>query len=205
MSGLGLADQRAKLDAEAASRSWVDVDHVVDDGYSARTLARPGITAALQDLGAGRASTLVVARIDRLSRSLLDFVGLVERAKAEGWQLLALDSPLDTTTAQGKLLANLLASFAEFERELISQRTAAALAVLKARGVRLGRPRLLPDATALRIAADRQAGHTLRHIADDLNREGVATATGARWHVSTVVSTLRSLALDDAASQRSAP
>lgn len=195
-SGLGLASQRAILDTEAARRGWDDVDHVVDDGYSAKTLARPGIAAALDDLAGGRASVLVVAKVDRLSRSLLDFVGLVELARHQRWQLVALDSPLDMTSPQGRLMANVMASFAEFERELISQRTAAAMAALKAQGARLGRPRLLSAATAARIAAARAGGRSLRQIVDDLNAEEVPSATGGRWHLSTVVGTLRSLALD---------
>jgi len=84
---------------------------------------RPGLASALEQLDADQADTLVVSKLDRLSRSLLDFAALVERSRRNGWTLVALDLAVDTTTPSGEMLANVLAAFAQFERRLIGQRT----------------------------------------------------------------------------------
>ncbi len=83
-SGLGLANQRRAIAQEAQQRHWSNIEFVTDDGYSAKSLARPGISAALARLRRGEAGVLVVSKLDRLSRSLLDFAGLMETAKREG-------------------------------------------------------------------------------------------------------------------------
>lgn len=201
VSGLGLADQRAVIDAEAARRGWDAVEYVTDDGYSAKSLARPGIADALDRLRAGEAGVLVVSKIDRLSRSVHDFTGLIATAKREGWSLVVLDLALDMSTPNGKFMASVLASVSELERDLISARTSAALAQLKANGKRLGRPRTMPESVTERIVREREQGRTFAAIADALNADGVPTARGgARWYRSTVKAVLESAALDLAAS-----
>lgn len=95
-------------------------------------------------LGNGQASVLVVSKLDRLSRSLLDFATLMDRAKREGWELVVLDLAIDTTVPSGQLVANVMAAFAEHERQLIGARTSAALQQLKAQGKRLVRARFRP-------------------------------------------------------------
>lgn len=148
-------------------------------------------------LGKSQASVLVVSKLDRLSRSLLDFATLMDRAKREGWELVVLDLAIDTTVPSGQLMANVMAVFAEYERQLIGARTSAALQQLKAQGKRLGRPRTLPTEVTARIVAARGEGQTLAGIAEGLNRDGVATARGgARWHASTVRAVLQSADLD---------
>jgi DNA invertase Pin-like site-specific DNA recombinase len=69
---------------------------------------RPGLEAALEAIERGEADTLVVAKLDRLSRSLLDFAGIMDRSRRKGWSLVALDLALDTTTPSGELMANTL-------------------------------------------------------------------------------------------------
>jgi DNA invertase Pin-like site-specific DNA recombinase len=140
----------------------------------------------------GRVATaLVVAKLDRLSRSLLDFAALMERGRRSGWALVALDLGVDTTTPSGEMMANVLAVFAQFERRLIGQRTREALAVKRSQGVRLGRPPTLSDATLRLIGRHRLRGETLAAIAQRLNRDGIATAHGGcQWHVSAVQSAL---------------
>lgn len=199
-SGLGLADQRAKLEAEAERRGWSVVCLLEDDGYSAKTLDRPGVAEALRMLADGEADVLAVAKLDRLSRSVADFAGLADRAQREGWTLTVLDVGVDTATPSGGLMANVVASFAQYERALIGQRTRDALAVRARQGVRLGRPVTLPGEVRGRIAAERAQGASLRAIADTLTAEGVPTAQGgARWHASTVRAVLRSAERDAAA------
>jgi DNA invertase Pin-like site-specific DNA recombinase len=203
ISGLGLADQRATIERTAKHREWDNITFVADEGYSARSLDRPGIAEALLQLANGEAGTLVVAKLDRLSRSLLDFAQLMDTARRQGWELVVLDLALDTSTPSGALMGNIMASFAEYERQLIGQRTSAALQQKKAQGARLGRPRTLDAAVSARIAAAREAGQTLTAIAGQLNDEGVPTARGGRcWFPSTVAGVLRSVALDQEARVR---
>jgi len=187
-SGAGLVAQRDAIEEACRVRGYILLEVVEEhNGVSAKSLERPGILRALAELDAGRADALMVAKLDRLSRSLRDFVTTMERARKKGWAIIALDTPVDTTTAMGEGMANMVATFAQIERRLIGERTKAALAVKKAQGVRLGRPRSLPDDVVARIVADRAAGLTLRAIADRLNTEGVPTALGAAsWWPNTV-------------------
>lgn len=195
-SGAGLAAQRAAILAEAERRGWNLIEVVEDAGYSAKDLRRPGIQAALEALKRHKADTLVVAKLDRLSRSMLDFAGLMDRATREGWALVALDLGVDTSTPSGEMMANVLATFGQFERRLISQRTKDALAQKRAEGVKLGRHVAMPESVRARIAAERRAGRTLAAIADGLNGDEIPTTNGgSRWYPSTVQSALKSVEL----------
>jgi DNA invertase Pin-like site-specific DNA recombinase len=190
-SRAGLEAQRAAILTEAERRGWHVVDVIEDAGYSGKDLKRPGIAAALDALRHKRADTLVVAKLDRLSRSMLDFAGLMATATKEHWGLVALDLGVDTSTPAGEAMANVLATFAQFERRLIAERTRDALAIRRREGVRLGRPPVMDEAVAQRICREREAGLTLQQIANGLNGEGVPTAHGGRaWYVSTVAKVL---------------
>lgn len=192
-SGAGIEAQRRAILSECERRGWRLGDVVEDVGYSAKDLRRPGIQAALEALSGHQADALVVAKLDRLSRSMLDFTAVMATAQKQGWALVALDCAVDTTTPAGEAMANVLATFAQFERRLIGQRTKDALAAKRAAGVRLGRPRQVPDDVVDRIGAERAAGGSLRGIARGLNADGVPTAHGgARWHASTVRAVLAS-------------
>jgi DNA invertase Pin-like site-specific DNA recombinase len=186
-SGAGLAAQRTAVGAACTGRGWRLVQTYEDAGISGKTMAnRPGLLAALEAIESGRASGLVVAKLDRLSRSLLDFAALMERSRRRGWALIALDLGVDTTTPSGELMATILASFAMYERRLIGVRTKEALAEKRAAGVRLGRPRVLAAATVALIAQMRREGRTLDAIADELNARCVPTAHRGSWHATTV-------------------
>jgi DNA invertase Pin-like site-specific DNA recombinase len=194
-SGAGLEAQRQAIVAECKRRGWELLEVVEDAGYSAKDLKRPGIQEALRVLREGDAKALVVAKLDRLSRSMIDFTGLMATAQKQGWALVALDCAVDTTTPAGEAMAHILATFAQFERKLISQRTRDALAVKRAEGVRLGRPVTLPARVERRIQRERGRGKTLAAIADDLNRDEVPTAQGGvRWYPATVRAVLQRLA-----------
>ena len=185
-SGLGLAAQRAAIHTECERRGWTLLE-VHEDVLSGKTLNRPGVAAALAAVESGTASTLLVAKLDRLSRSLLDFAGLMKRAQAGGWNLVALDLGIDLSTPAGEFMANVMASAAQWERRIIGQRTKDALAVRRAQGQRLGRPRVLDPDVAGRIRTAHKSGQGLSAIARELNEEGVPTAHGgACWHASTV-------------------
>ena len=135
---------------------------------------------------AGDDRALVVSKLDRLSRSMIDFTALMGVPQA-GWAVVALDCAVDTTTPAGEAMANVLATFAQFERRLIGQRTREALAAKRAQGVRLGRPPTLPASVVERIGRERKRKATLQAIAHGLNADGVPTAQGGqRWWPSTV-------------------
>lgn len=100
-----------------------------DTGASGKsTNGRPGLAEALATIDAGKADGLVIAKLDRLSRSLLDFTGLMKRSREKGWQVVALALGVDTPTATGEMVANIMASLAEWERRMIGERTKTALA-----------------------------------------------------------------------------
>src|SRR5256714_1695847 len=157
-SGAGLAAQRAAIGAECRRRGWTLVQVMEAAGYSAKDLRRPGVKIARETLRRGEAGALVVAKLDRLSRSMLDFTAVMAKASKQGWALVALDCAVDTTTPAGEAMANMLATFAQFERRLISQRTRDALAVKRAEGVRIGRPATMPEAVVSRMLGDRWKG-----------------------------------------------
>jgi DNA invertase Pin-like site-specific DNA recombinase len=180
-SGAGLAAQRATIVAECERRGLPLADIVEDAGVSAKSLDRPGLAGAVERLEAGEAAVLVVAKLDRLARSVADFANLVRLAERQGWALLACDLGVDMTSPTGGLLANVTASVAEWERKIIGTRTREALAARKAAGVRLGRPRQLDRTIARRIQAERAEGSTLQAIADRLNSEGTTTPSGRLW------------------------
>ena len=187
-SGLGLKAQLASIRQEAERRGWKLLRVYEDRGASGKCLTgRPELAEAIRVVEAGEAEALVVAKLDRLSRSLLDFASLMDRSRRKGWSLVALDLNIDTTTPNGELLANVMSSFAQFERRLIGQRTREALAQKRAEGVRLGRPRMMSDEVVGRVKELRAEGLSLRSVAEWLNAEGVPTAHGgAAWHASTV-------------------
>jgi DNA invertase Pin-like site-specific DNA recombinase len=191
-SGLGLDAQRAAITDECRRRGWELVEVFEDAGASGKRLAgRPALQDALNAVRSHEAGALVVAKLDRLSRSLLDFAALMEDARNEGWALVILDLGVDTTTPSGEMIANVMATFAQFERRLIGQRTKDALAVKKRQGVKLGRPRAVGDDVVKRIRRERKRGRSLRAIAEGLNEDRTATGHGgAKWYASTVQSVL---------------
>jgi DNA invertase Pin-like site-specific DNA recombinase len=187
-SGLGLAAQRTAIVAECERRGWELLETYEDAGASGKNMTgRPALQEALATVRSHDAGALVVAKLDRLSRSLLDFSTLMVESQEQGWALVILDLGVDTTTPSGEMIANVMATFAQFERRLIGQRTKDALAVKKRDGVQLGRPPSLSADVVKRIGRERKAGKSLRAIADGLNVDGVERAHGgARWHASTV-------------------
>jgi DNA invertase Pin-like site-specific DNA recombinase len=186
-SGLGLEAQRQAIKAACVARGWTLAAIYEDRSASGRSLARAGLTKALEAVESGEAEGLVVAKLDRISRSVVDFASLMERSRKRNWGLVALDLGVDTTTPSGELVANVMASVAQWERQVIGQRTKDALAVKKQQGVRLGRPRSLDDRVVRRIVRERKAGRPFTEIAERLNRAGVPTAQGGmQWYPATV-------------------
>jgi site-specific DNA recombinase len=185
--GVSLDAQRAKVEGYARLYDLTLVDIVVDAGQSAKTLDRPGLARALALLDAGRAAGLLVAKLDRLTRSVADAI--------------------DTRTAAGRLVLNVLMSVAQWERETIVERTRDAMRHKKGRAERVGQVpyghdlaadgrTLVPNDREQHVLAEirvrRDRGHSLRRIAAELTRIGVPTKTGnARWSHSSIADILK--------------
>jgi len=191
-SGAGLDAQRASIEDHCAKRGWEILEWAEDHASGKSLNGRPELAAAIERIESGDAQALVVAKLDRLARSVHDFSGLVAQSAKRGWSLVVIDLQLDMTEPAGKLMANILASFAEFERDLIGKRTREGLAAKRQKGVRLGRRRSLPNEVGERLARERRGGATYREIAERLNAEGVPTGRGGReWYPSTIRSAIR--------------
>lgn len=193
--GVSLEAQRAKLEAYAA---LFDLDLIaveVDAGASAKSLDRPALQRTLAAVRAGKAEAVLVAKLDRLTRSVRDLGDLVERYFASGkWALLSVGEQIDTRSAAGRLVLNLLASVAQWEREATGERTSAAMRhkaalgeytggdvpygyALGADGVNLQQE---PAEAAVMTAARelRAAGLSLRAVAAELDRRGLRSRAG---------------------------
>jgi DNA invertase Pin-like site-specific DNA recombinase len=190
--GASLDAQCTALLAEGERRNW-DVEVVRDEGLSAKTLDRPGLTSAIDRLDRGEAHALIAVRLDRISRSVADFAGLLRRAHRRDWRLVLLSPDLDTKDPAGRFTAHVLAAAAEYERDLIGSRTREGMAQRRREGVHVGRPRGLESAIVERIVAERTAGATLREIAAALEADSIPTAHGGRaWYASTIRAVLAS-------------
>jgi DNA invertase Pin-like site-specific DNA recombinase len=144
---LGLAAQEAALIEESRRRGWAPM-LVTDEDVSGSVPAadRPGLGSAIASMERG--DVLAVARLDRLSRSVLDFAEILRRAEADGWAIVVLDLGVDMTSPGGRLIAQILVAVAEWERHMISVRIKEGLAQSSKR---LGRrPGLPPIGAAAR-------------------------------------------------------
>ena len=185
-SGLGMDAQVAAITQAAERRGWELVDVLKDNGSSGTTTdGRPGLQELLERIEPGQ--VLLVAKLDRLSRSVQDAARILDLAASEGWYVVAEDVGMDTSTPAGRLVATVLAAVSEWEASVISERTSAALQAKKDAGATLGNPNRVPDETVRRIKRWRSRGWSLPKIAGKLNADKVPTAHGgAAWHPSTV-------------------
>jgi DNA invertase Pin-like site-specific DNA recombinase len=174
--------QTTDLQRDAPVAAGVDPTQLCEDYASGRLDARPGLSAALKALRAG--DTLVIWKLDRLGRDLRHLVNTVHDLTERGVGLKALTgqgAAIDTTTPAGKLIFGIFAALAEFERELIAERTRAGLAAARARGRRGGAPyKMTPAKVRLAMAA---MGQPETHIGALCRELGVTRQTLYR-HVS---------------------
>jgi len=202
------AAQEDKIRALAGLQD-LDLVTVVTDRESAKEgsiKTRPGLLEILELARCGQVSRIIVAKLDRLTRSVVDLGTLLSVLDKQGVSLAsATDTWMDTGSAAGRMILNIITSVAQWEREAIGERTATVLQFKRAHGdaynhtpygsVRKG-ARLLPapaeQAVIRRVKRMRAAGVTLRAIALRLDREKVATKKpGGQWHASTVANVLR--------------
>jgi DNA invertase Pin-like site-specific DNA recombinase len=177
-AGAGLAAQTKAIKAKAESKGW-EVVRIAKDVASGKSMnGRHSLNAALADLKAHRADAILVAKLDRLSRSVPDFGSMLEKAHKQGWHVVMVDLELDTSTPGGELVAGVLMQVAQWERRMIGLRTKEALAVKRAQGVRLGRKRIISPATERRIRQLRERGLSYEAVAACLTTENIATPSG---------------------------
>ena len=197
--GVSLAAQGERIGAYCVAQGWELTAVYLDAGASAKSLDRDGLHAALEAVQAGEADVLLTLKLDRLTRSVTDLGRLIESSREHGFQLAAVSESLDTTTAAGRMMANVLASVAQWEREACGERTAAALAHKKSIGEHVG---LIPFgfsmgadghleenaeelATIQRMKRWRRRGASYREIARRLDAAKVQTRRG-NWADRTV-------------------
>lgn len=187
-SGLGLDDQETKVVAEIKHRGWDLLEPLFVDVASGKSMKkRPSLAKALAALDAGDADVLVVSKLDRLARSVSDFTTILARANSRGWALVVVELQVDTSSPHGKMLATVLMALAEWERDMIGERTKNALGAAKRAGTQLGRPTNVSTDTVAMIRRMRTAGKSFGAIAKLLNEAAVPTAQGGkRWYPATV-------------------
>lgn len=197
--GVSLDAQVAKIKAYCELFGLKAVEVIVDAGESAKSLKRPGLQRALAMLKRKDAEGMVVCKLDRLSRSVLDWNTLIDGYFGEkaGKQLFSVNDSIDTRTAAGRLVLNVLMSVAQWEREAIGERTRDALRHKRRCGQRVGKVpygwALADDgSTLVSVPAEQDAiglirnlrseKLTLRHIAGELTAQGIPTKEGnSRW------------------------
>jgi len=134
-------DQHDELQMDALKKAGCE--RIFSDKVSGAKADRPGLQQALEFARSGDA--LVVWKLDRMGRSIIDLISLTNSMQERGIEFISLTETIDTSTANGKLFFNLMASFAEYERNLIRERTIAGLSAARARGRTGGRPRKLKN------------------------------------------------------------
>lgn len=174
-------EQILDLQLDALSKAGCDADRTYTDTISSRKAERPKLEQALDQLREG--DTLIVWRLDRLGRSLQELINLVNLIHAKGAGFKSLTENMDTTTPGGKLVFHFFAALAEFERDIIQERTRAGLAAARARGRKGGRPPLDRDPAKRKKLEMAQAlhndpSHTIGDICSTLH---ISRATLYRW------------------------
>lgn len=194
--GASLDWQKGAISEECTRRGWHLADMAADTASAGSMRGRVGLQRALQQLDRGEYDALLVARLDRLSRSVGDFAQIMERAHKRGWSIVVMDPAVDMTSPFGEAMASMAAVFAQLERRLIAQRTRDGIAEKKRQGTYRG-GRLLPQSqpvapsVAARIVALKAEGLSAREVARRLEEEGVPTARGGQWDHATVLKVLR--------------
>ena len=204
--GVSLEAQEAKIRAMAVVQGADLAEAIVDAGESAKSLKRPGMDRLLAMVDAGAVDVVIIAKLDRLTRSVADLAELLKRFERRGVSLVSVADSLDTRSAAGRLVLNIMVSVSQWEREAIGERTRDAMSHKRAKGERIGTVpfgfRMAEDGTLLeeapaeqdvlgRIRQLKAAGRTMREIADELNRQGFTTRRGTAWRFQYVAAALK--------------
>ena len=208
--GVSLEAQEAKIRAMATVQGTELLDVIVDGGESAKSLNRPGLQRMMTLVNSGKVQAVIVAKLDRLTRSVKDLCGLLELFEKRKVALISVAEALDTGSAAGRLVITIMGAVSQWEREAIGERTRDALRHKRSNGERVGNIgfgyRLSPDgrhlepddteqAALAEIRNLRRKGHTLRGIAATLNNRGHRTRRGAQWRLESVARVIKQNAL----------
>lgn len=203
--GVSLDAQVEKIRAIAVVQGATIADVVVDGGESAKDLKRPGMQRVMELVDAGAVQAVIIAKLDRLTRSVKDLGLLLERFEKRKVALISVAESLDTSSASGRLVITIMTAVSQWEREAIGERTREALRHKQTQGERTGSVpygfRLCADgvhvepdadeqATLAHIRALRDEGRTLRGIAAALNERGLRTRRGSAWRHTYIASHL---------------
>ena len=204
--GVSLEAQSEKVRAMAVVQGAELAEVIIDPGESAKSLHRPGMERLLSLVDAGAVDTVIIAKLDRLTRSVKDLAELLERFTKRGVSLVSVAESLDTGTASGRLVLNIMTAVSQWEREAIGERMRDAMHHKRAKGERVGTVpfgfRTAADGVHMeedpaeqrilaRIRELKATGHTTRQIAAELNRQGYKTRRGTAWRFQYVAEALR--------------
>jgi site-specific DNA recombinase len=204
--GVSLDAQAEKIRAMAVVQGGALIDIIVDGGESAKTLNRPGMTRLLALVDSGEVKAVIVAKLDRLTRSVKDLCTLLERFECRGVALVSVAESLDTGSAAGRLVLNIMTAVSQWEREAIGERTRDALSHKRGKGERVGNlafgfrlandgQHLEPDPGEQQALAEirrlRSDGIPLRGIATVMNHRAYRTRRGTAWRLESVARVLK--------------
>jgi site-specific DNA recombinase len=204
--GVSLDAQAEKIRAMAVVHDAELIDIIVDGGESAKSLNRPGMARLLALLDSGDVQSVIVAKLDRLTRSVKDLCTLLERFERRGVALVSVAESLDTSSAAGRLVLNIMTAVSQWEREAIGERTRDAMHHKRNNGERVGNLafgyRLADDGQHLEpdpgeqealteIRRLRGDGMPLRGIAAALNHRAYRTRRGTAWRLESVARVLK--------------
>jgi DNA invertase Pin-like site-specific DNA recombinase len=205
--GVSVDAQTGKIRAMTVVQGADLVDIVVDAGVSAKSLHRPGMARLLALVDEGAVDTVIIAKLDRLTRSVVDLAELLKRFERRDVSLVSVADALDTRSAAGRLVLNIMVSVSQWEREAIGERTRDAMRHKRVNGERVGTVPFgyRPAADGVTLQADdaeqgilsrirdlHAQGLTTRHIAAELNRQGLRTRRGTAWRFQYVAHAIRS-------------
>ena len=197
--GVSLDAQRARIEAYCLAHGLELAGIWTDAGISGKsTHNRPQLAAAMDEC-CKAGGVLMTYSLSRLSRSVKDTIALSERLNKSGCDLVSLSEQIDTTTAAGRLMFQLMSVFAEFERAQISERVSAAMDHVRSQGGFLGETpygfdkagdKIVPnddEQEAIQLIQSlRDKGHSLRAIAAELDAQNIPTKKGGRWNAMTI-------------------
>lgn len=201
VEGISLENQLEKIKAFCFAKSWEVVDVIVDDGFSGKSLNRPGMQKIISMAKTKQFDVVVTYKLDRLTRSVKDLGYLIDDIfNKQDISFTSFTDNFDTTTANGKLILNILGSVAQWERDIIAERTKDAINYKKDNKKNYGTTplgflvdnsgNLVEDSkeqeTITYIKKLRKEGLSYSKIANQLNGEGIATKQGKKWYSETI-------------------
>jgi site-specific DNA recombinase len=199
--GVSLEAQTEKIRAMAVVHTAELADIIVEAGESAKSLNRPGMQRLLALVDSAAVNAVIIAKLDRLTRSVKDLCELLERFERRGVALISVAESLDTSSAAGRLVINIMTAVSQWEREAIGERTRDAMRHKRSNGERVGNiafgyrlasdgvhvePELTEQASIAAITELRAEGSSLRRIAAALNKRGSRTRKGSEWRLESV-------------------